>query len=108
MAQYDDLNSTKISTVGVISVVVLAVTALAVQVIFYALADWQDVAKSEQSNYRRENLAISEQKDQISAYGVDSQTGNITIPIQKAMEMVVNENQNKKTDATDHATHDET
>ncbi len=108
MAQYDDLNSTKISTVGVISVVVLAVTALAVQVIFYALADWQDVAKSEQSNYRRENLTLIEQKQEISAYGVDPQTGNITIPIEKAMEMVVNENQNKKTDASDHAKHDET
>lgn len=108
MAQYDDLNSTKISTVGVISVVVTAVTALAIQVIFYALADWQEEAKSSQSDYRRENLVLTEQKEQISVYGVDPQTGNITIPIQKAMETLVNENQNKKTDASDHAKNDET
>jgi hypothetical protein len=108
MAQYDDINSSKIITSGVISLVTVAVTALAVQVIFYALADWQDTAKSEQSQYLRENTALAEQKQQISVFGVDPQTGNITIPIDKAMEMVVNESKNKKTDAQDQTKHDET
>ena len=110
MAQYDDLNTPRIATVGVISVVVVAVTALAVQVMFYALAEWQDSAKSASSDYRRENLVLAEQKEQISTYGVNVNTGRVTIPIDKAMEMVVNEheNQHKKADASSHSTNDET
>lgn len=108
MAQYDDINSGKIMMVGVVSLVTVAVTALAVQVIFYGLAEWQDTAKSAQSNYHRENEVLSDQQHQISVYGVDPETGNITIPIHQAMEMVVNENKNKKTDASNQTKHDET
>ncbi len=107
MAQYDDLNAPRIATVGVISIVVVAVTALAVQVMYYALAEWQATAKSAQSEYRRENMALVEQKEQISTYGVDAATGRVTIPIDKAMEMVVSENKNKKTDASSNSKTDE-
>lgn len=106
MAQYDDLNAPRIATVGVISIVVVAVTALAVQVMYYALANWQDSAKSSQSEYRRENLVLAEQKEQISTYGVDEQTGRITIPIQQAMEMVISKS--KKADASSKSKTDET
>jgi hypothetical protein len=106
MAQYDDLNVSRITVVGVISVVVTAVTALAVQVLFYALAESQDAIKSAASDYRRENGVLSEQAQEISAYGVDSQTARITIPIEKAMEVVIAESQkndsskSKTTDAS--------
>ncbi len=113
MAQYDDLNVPRIATIGVISILVTAVTALAVQVLFYALADWQDSVKSMESDYTRENAVLAQQAEQISNYGVDPTTGRVTIPIDKAMELVIAENQNhaadkQTTDASNHKNSDET
>lgn len=99
MAAYDDLNVKGIFTVGVISVVVVAVTALAVQVVSYSMLQMQNESKSAQSDYRRQNEILDEQRELISAYGVDPQTGNITIPIDQAIkEMVANEGDSKETD----------
>ena len=91
MAAYDDLNVSRIFTVGIISVVVTAVTALAVQVMYYALAEWQAESKIAQSSYRRQQAVFAEQTEQISKYGVDPTTGNVTIPIDKAIELMVRE-----------------
>ena len=44
------------------------------------------------SNYQRQNKILEEQQRQISSYGVDEQTGNIVIPIDKAIELMVGEN----------------
>jgi len=92
MAAYDDLNIKRIFLVGVISVAVTAVTGLAVQVLYYSLVQWQDSETSAASDYRRQNRILDEQKQQISTYGVDEATGNITIPIDRAMELLVSEN----------------
>lgn len=108
MAQYDDLNVSRITVVGIISIVVTAVTALAVQVMFYALAEWQDSAKSAQSEYRRENMALTEQTEKISQYGVDETTGRITIPVQRAMELIAAESEMKQADASKAQPTDET
>ena len=92
MADYDDLNIKRIFNVGILSVVVTAVTALAVQVLYYSLLQWQESETRAASNYQRQNRILDEQKQQISNYGVDEQTGNITIPIDKAIELMVGEN----------------
>ena len=55
MADYDDLNTKRIFMVGILSIVVTAVTALAVQVVYYALVSWHDAELSEKSSYRRQN-----------------------------------------------------
>jgi hypothetical protein len=81
MAAYDDLNIKRIFNVGVASVVVTAVTALAVQVLYYSLVQWQESETRAASDYRRENQILEEQQQSISTYGVDEETGNITIPI---------------------------
>lgn len=91
MAAYDDLNVKRIFIVGVVSVVVTAVTALAVQVLYYSLVQWQDAETSAASDYRRQNRILEEQKQEISTYGVDEATGNIIIPIDRAMELFVAE-----------------
>lgn len=91
MAAYDDLNVKRIFVVGVISVVVVAVTALAVQVVSYSMLQWQNESKSEQSDYTRQNRILDSQKKMISEYGVDPDTGNITIPIDRAIELVAAE-----------------
>jgi sortase (surface protein transpeptidase) len=92
MAAYDDLNIKRIFNVGILSIVVTAVTALAVQVLYYSLLQWQESETRAASNYQRQNRILEEQKQQISSYGVDEQTGNITIPIDKAIELMVGEN----------------
>ncbi len=91
MAAYDDLNVKGIFIAGIISVVVVAVTALAVQVVSYSMLQWQDEAKSAQSNYQRQNLYLSEQQASISSYGVDADTGNITIPIDQAIKLLADD-----------------
>ncbi len=75
-----------------LSVVVTAVTALAVQVLYFSLLQWQESETRAASNYERQNRILEEQKQQISTYGVDELTGNITIPIEKAIELMVGEN----------------
>jgi hypothetical protein len=99
MAAYDDLNVKRIFVVGVISVALTAFTGLAVQVFYYSLVQWQDAETAAASDYRRQNRILEEQKQEISNYGVDEATGNIIIPIEKAMELLVAESaENEESD----------
>ena len=91
MAAYDDLNVKRIFTVGIASVAVTLVTALAVQVLYYWLVEWQDSETRAASNYERQIGILAEQKAEISNYGVNEETGNIVIPIDKAIELFVSE-----------------
>lgn len=89
MAAYDDLNVKQIFVVGIGSIVVTAVTALAVQVVYYWLVQWQDAETQAASNYGRQNRILAEQQAEISSYGVDEGTGNIVVPIEVAMEQMI-------------------
>ncbi|MFG0262244.1 MAG: hypothetical protein ACF788_07625 [Novipirellula sp. JB048] len=91
MAQYDDLNVSRIFAVGVLAVIVTAVTALAVQVFYFSLTRWHMESKQGASTYHRQNMFLEEQTQRISVYDVDEANGNITIPIDKAIEFVVAE-----------------
>ena len=81
MAAYDDLNTGRIAAVSVISVLVVAVTVLGVQVLYFAMADVVDSRKQAQSDYRRQNQELASQVESVSRYGVDETTGNIVVPI---------------------------
>lgn len=93
MAAYDDLDVKRIFAVGIFSIVITAVTALAVQVLYFALVQWQDSETKAASNYTRQNLILNEQQAEISTYGVDSETGNIVIPIDEAIRLMVSESE---------------
>ena len=110
MAAYDDLNVKRIFVVGIASVVVTAVTALAVQVLYYSMAQWQKGETQAASNYTRQNQILSEQLEQVSVYGVDEATGNIVIPVERAIESILNENAKSQSSAshTDKESSDET
>lgn len=95
MAAYDDLDVKRIFSVGILSVVVTAVTALAVQVVYYWMVQVQSAETAAASNYGRQNTILEDQQNEIARYDVDRQTGNIIIPIDKAMELMVG---NKKTE----------
>ncbi|MFK8114917.1 MAG: hypothetical protein AB8B91_22130 [Rubripirellula sp.] len=108
MAAYDDLDVKRIFLVGIISVVVTAVTALAVQVMYYNLVEWQNSETAAASDYRRQLQILDEQTKQISTYGVDEETGNIIIPIEKAIELMVKENGKETSNPSKKASSDET
>ncbi len=92
MAAYDDLNTKRIFIVGVLSIVVTAVTALAVQVVYYYLVSLHETDMAQKSSYHRQNEILEDQENQISQYGVDEETGFITIPISEAMHLIAAEN----------------
>jgi hypothetical protein len=89
MAAYDDLNAKRIFVVGIASVVVTAVTALAVQVLYYSMAQRQKLDTQAASSFGRQKAVLEQQLEQISNYGVDENTGNIVIPVEKAIETMV-------------------
>ncbi|EMB16276.1 hypothetical protein [Rhodopirellula europaea] len=91
MAAYDDLNVKRIAVISVISILVTAVTVLAVQVLYFAMADIVDGRKVQSASYTRQNAVLAEQSDEISRYGVDPDTGNVTIPVEDAMKKMVKE-----------------
>ncbi|KAA1261257.1 hypothetical protein LF1_38030 [Rubripirellula obstinata] len=92
MAAYDDLDVKRIFVVGFLSIFVLAVTALAVQVLYYAMLTTQQAETAAESDYRRQQAILSEQTAEISNYGVNPDTGNVVIPIDQAIELMVKEN----------------
>ena len=100
MAAYDDLNVKRIFVVGIASVVVTAVTALAVQVLYYSLEQWQLSETQAASNYARQNSILEEQEEQVSVYGVDDETGNIVIPVQKAIELMAGDESHSDANAS--------
>ncbi len=100
MAAYDDLNVKRIFVVGILSVVVTAVTALAVQVVYYSLQQWQASETQAASNYARQNAILQEQEEQVSVYGVDAETGNIVIPVKKAIELMASDDPHSDANAS--------
>lgn len=102
MAAYDDLNVKRIFIVGIASVVVTAVTALAVQVLYYSLSEWQNSETSAKSSYTRQNNALRVQTEQITREeGVDAETGNLTIPIEQAMSFIISKADKTKKSGSD-------
>ena len=101
MAAYDDLDTNRIFVVGIISIVVTAVTALAVQVVYYSLLQWQHEKMTASGSYARANKVLSDQMDEVSRYGVDPTTGNFTIPIQESMKLMLAEEKDSGTKKVD-------
>ena len=94
MAAYDDLNVKRIFIVGIASIVVTAVTALAVQVLYYYLAE-VNARTSASSSYTRQNNALARQTRRSPRAGVDAETGNLTIPIDQAMNVIISQSDEK-------------
>ena len=86
MAAYDDLNVPRIAVISVLSVVTTAVTILAIQVLYYAMAQYVDSQKIQQATYARPNAILAEQSAEVSQYGIDEDTGNVTVPVQDVIE----------------------
>lgn len=86
MAAYDDLNAKRILLISVISIVVTAVTVLAVQVLYFAMANIVDTKKIESASYTRQNKRLAAQAEELTTVGVDKETGKIVIPVSQVMQ----------------------
>lgn len=91
MAAYDDLNVRRIAVISVISILVTAVSVLAIQVLYFAMADVVDSRKMEAASYTRQNRELAEQAAEVSRYDVDPETGKVVIPVQEAMQRMAAE-----------------
>jgi len=91
MAAYDDLNVRRIAVISVISILVTAVSVLAIQVLYFAMADAVDSRKMEASSYTRQNRVLAEQAEEVSRYDVDPETGKVVIPVTEAMQKMADE-----------------
>lgn len=107
MAQYDDLPNKRITVVGLLSVAITIITVLAVQVLYFGMVGYVDVRKFGESTYREGIESLADQTKNISRYGVDEETGRITIPIDQAMKAMVSESAKTKTDETKPSSNDE-
>lgn len=103
MAKYDDLNTKQIFIIGISSVVVTVLTILAVQYVYFLLVDAHQSQLEAESSYKRQNTVLADQFETVSKYGADPLTGNVTIPIEKAMELVAKESQSESDNHSDNA-----
>jgi len=80
--------------VGAVGVILLAVVIILLQVLFYRTSEaerWRKVVSQQPEELRR---VQAEQLDQLNSYRwIDEQNGVVTIPIDRAMELVVREAQ---------------
>jgi len=97
MAAYDDLNGKRITTISVISIAVTAVTVLAVQVIYFAMANYIESKKIAEAVYTRSNASLEQQFEEVESYGVDPDNGNVTIPVSEAMKKMAANASNEST-----------
>lgn len=87
------LNNRQIFKVAIISVAVTFITILAAQVVYYTLRASHAEVLRQRSVYRVGNRVLQEQGEAISAYGVDEETAQLQIPIERAMDLIVSEHE---------------
>ena len=100
MAAYDDLDNKRIFAISIGSVVVVAVAALAVNVLYYWMARLIEDDTAAMSTYDRQNRILVGQTKEIENYGVDPD-GRIQIPIDQAIQKVVSEQQDDGPDPSE-------
>lgn len=103
MAAYDDLNAKRIFSVSIISILVTIITVLAVQVMYFAMADIVDTRKVNSASYTRQNKRLAAQAEELQQFGVDEETGKIFIPVKDVMKKMATEAKPDDHGATDEA-----
>lgn len=88
----DDLNTPMIVVVGLISTVLLICSVLGVMAFFDHYLMLQQEVQVTQAIYSDSETAIAEQQNRLNGYKiVDEKAGRYSIPIDRAMEIVVKE-----------------
>jgi hypothetical protein len=93
MAQKDGINNAGVALVGGIGTLLLVVIVIGLQVVFYSMTD-AEIARKESPVTSPELAAeLTRQRERLTGYRVvDATKGIVTIPIDRAMDLVVREN----------------
>ena len=92
MERHNDLNPVKIAWVGFLGALVTFVVILAMQVLYYSAVDQETEQKVIQAPTTQSDTMLAEQAVKLTRYGwIDREKQQVTIPIDRAMEVVVNE-----------------
>jgi len=92
MERHNDLNSVKIAWVGVLGAVVTFEIILAMQVLYYSAVVQETEQKVVQAPTTDSDTLLAEQAVKLTRYGwIDREKQQVTIPIDRAMELVVND-----------------
>jgi len=93
--RYDDPDVPASLVVGVVSAVLLFVVVVALQALFYRMAEGERSRKVYEQPYEALEKLDADQLGTLSSYGwVDQQQGVTRIPIERAMQLIVDEAQN--------------
>jgi hypothetical protein len=94
MADYDDIKTSSIALVGFVGAIVLVAIIFALQVVYYHVAAAQFQEKDIQPPMAELQKATNAQQAELTAYrSVDKTKGVVAIPIDRAMDLVVQEGQ---------------
>lgn len=92
MERHNDLNPVNIACVGFLGALVTLVIILALQVLYYATVARETEQKLIQAPTTESDTLLAEQAVKLTRYGwLDREKQQVTIPIDRAMELVVNE-----------------
>ncbi len=92
MAEEENLNVPMIATVGIVSVLVTAATVIAVQALYYNYATAETQRKVVEAPTADGDSKLAEQLAKLSRYSWSNREKDIvTIPIERAMRLVVQE-----------------
>ena len=92
MAQRDDLNVPMIATVGAVSVILTIASVFAVQALYFSYANSETERKVVQAPTANADSRLAEQEAKLARYSwVSRDDGTVTIPIERAMRLVVEE-----------------
>ena len=90
MVERDDLNVPVIAMVGVVSVIVTVAIVFAVQALYYNYANSETERKVVQAPTVDADSRMAEQEAKLARYSwVDRAKGTVTIPIEQAMKLVI-------------------
>lgn len=92
MAERDDLNVPMIATVGAVSVILTVAIVIAVQALYFNYANSETMRKVIEAPTVNADSRLAEQEAKLARYGwVNRAEGTVTVPIERAMELVVDE-----------------
>ena len=92
MAERDDLNVPMIATVGAVSVILTIASVFAVQSLYFSYANSENHRKVIEAPTSNADSRLAEQEAKLARYSwISRENGTVTIPIERAMRLVVEE-----------------
>lgn len=92
MERHNDVNPLKIAWVGFLGALVTFVLILALEVLYYSAVNQETEQKVIQAPTTESDTMLAEQAVKLTRYGwIDRDKQQVTIPIDRAMELVVND-----------------